>query len=159
MRDDAEPAKAFHVLHDRIRLATQRIGRSRHVERHEVSTVRADFDGVHAEYAVKIGRRVRRARPVTVVRENDELQAGAFRRGSDRIFVRSAIRTIRMNVIGAGDRAPRCVGIGLGGEADRARRQSDEQKKNDGDHQGRRHECNLFHCSPNTDVRRRANEC
>ena len=76
MGGDAEAAQPLHVLDHVARLAAERVRRLREAERDVVPLRGADLDGVEAQDAGSIRGRIRRARAVAMVGEDDEIQPG-----------------------------------------------------------------------------------
>ena len=96
--DDTEPAEPPHVLDDVGGVAGQPVRRLAQTEREVVAVRRADLDAVDDEDAGSIRRRERRARAVAVIGDDDELQAGAGRRGGDLVDGAAAVRARRVDV-------------------------------------------------------------
>ena len=66
----------------------------------------ADLDGVDAQHARSIRRRLRRARAVAVIGEDDELQSGARGRGRDLVDRAAAVRSAECTWIRAAHHRP-----------------------------------------------------
>ena len=98
MRDDAESAEPPHVVDDVARFAAQRIRRLRQSDRDVMPRLRAQLDGVDDEHAGSILRRVRLARAVAVIGEDDELQAGPRRGRGDVVWRSGSVRAIGVDV-------------------------------------------------------------
>ena len=71
-----KPPRRLTSLDDVARLAAQRIRRLRKSDRDVVTGLRAQLDGVDDEHAGSILRRVRCARAVAVIGQDDEVQPG-----------------------------------------------------------------------------------
>src|SRR5687767_6559452 len=96
MRDDSESAETTDVIGDVTCFASQRIWRLRNTDRDVMAALRAQFDSINDEHSRSILRRVRRACTVAMIRQDDEVEAGA-RRSRRRIIGRSgSVRAVRM---------------------------------------------------------------
>jgi hypothetical protein len=105
MRRNGKSTEPVYVLDDGVGRAAEGIRRARHVERDEVTRVGADFHAIQTQHAVDVFRRIRRPRAVAVIRQDDEPQAGAGRRGSDVRLAAVAVGSGGVDVVGARDRA------------------------------------------------------
>ena len=83
MRGKPEPTEARDVLDHFTRITGQRIGRFWQIDGHIVAMLGADFDSVDTQHPRAIRRRLRRARPVPVIGDDDELKVGTRCRGRD----------------------------------------------------------------------------
>ena len=107
MRRDRHASHPAHVFEHIADFPTERKRRLWKAQCNDVTTVRADFDGVDAEDAVSIDRRVRTTCSIAVVGEDHELQPRAPRRRGDVVNRASAVRSTRVHVNGAADRSAR----------------------------------------------------
>jgi hypothetical protein len=139
MRGDAESTKPRNILDNRSRFTAERVWCSRHAEGDVMSAVRADLDTIDAQDAIEVGRSFGRASAVAMISEDHELQTRRGRSRSNTRAVPCAIRAAGVHVIRAHDGAPRESRITAPFRLERSRRQSREQKKNDGGHEDRRH--------------------
>ena len=139
MRGDAKPAQTSNVLDHVSRFSAERIWRGRHGEHDVVAARGADLHAVQAQDSGAIRRRIRLARRVAVVGEHDELQPGARGRGRNLVGSAAAVRSVRVDVKDAGNRA---VIARLQLEPHRGQRKRNQNS--DGGHNGRRHEQQLL---------------
>ena len=74
---DAESTETSHIFDDIPRVAAQWIRRLRKIDGDVVAVLSAELNAVDHEDAVPILRRIRFARPVSVIGQDDEVQARA----------------------------------------------------------------------------------
>ena len=114
---------------------------------------RGDLDGVDAEHPTTICRRLRLARPVTVIGQHHELQTGPGRRFGNLIDGARAVRADGMDVNDASDRLR---DVGGRWQRDGSRRQHDDRGDH-GDARERQHDDPPTHAR-STSTRRPAGE-
>ena len=105
MGRDPESTQPLDVLDDVPRLSAERVRRGGHVEREVVAAGRADLHGIEAQHARPVRRRIRRAGAVSVIGEDDELQAGPRGRCRDVVGRAAAVGSIGVDVEDAGNGA------------------------------------------------------
>ncbi len=125
MRGNAEAAQPPYVFDHRRGLATERIGRSTHVQRNVVTPVRADLDAIEAQHAIGVGRRILLPRAVAVIREDHEAQAGRGGGRRDLVAAVDAIGNGAVDVKRARDGSRGDDRIDIAGGLDRTRRKGE----------------------------------
>jgi hypothetical protein len=129
MGGNPEATQPRHVFDNGRRRTAERIRSRGHVERDVMPLVGADLDGVDAQHAVYVGRRIGRTRAVAMVGEDDEAQPGA--RGSlrDAVLISRAVRARRVNVVSACHRARGNVTPGGGVEPKGSSGENEEEER------------------------------
>ena len=140
MRRHAKAPEPAYIFDDRGRFSAERIRRLVHADRDVMTTIGTDFHRIDAQDTVEILRSVSQTSAVAVIGEDDEVQAGAGRGGSDGVLVACTVGSRGVDMIRAADCPALQAGIHGRGDALRAGRENRPHKNNDGDHDGRRHE-------------------
>src|SRR5690349_192786 len=103
MGDHAKSAQPLDVFDDVSRLAAKWIWRLRQPDRDVVTARGGKLHGIDDEHSGAIPRRIRCARAVAVIREDDELKTRARSCRCDIIWRSGSIRTIGVDVERSGD--------------------------------------------------------
>ncbi len=138
MRHDAEPTEPLDIFDDVTPFTGQPVRRSRHAQRDVVPGAGADLDAVEDEHSVDVPRRVHELRGVAVVREHDEVEAGAGRGLRHVLWRAGAVGSARVHV----ERPANGPGVGRKRERPARGRQQppDGGAGDNGDHQDRKSE-------------------
>ena len=128
MGDDPDATEAPDILHHIACFPTERICGLPHPDREEVPVLGTDLHAIEHQHTRPPGRRIGDARAVSVIGEDDEVQAGERGRRRDVLGPASAVGADRVQVQRAAH-DPRVA---------RSRRQRDPRGRQEG--KGRRHD-------------------
>ena len=130
MRREPEPALPPHIVDDLGRGTTEPVRRGAvEPQRHVVSTGGADLHRIDDEHRRAVTRGLGRSRRITVVGDDDEVEASVCGRTSDVIDRSRAVGAVRVDVVGAAPLGvpPQRLGL-VETHRERGRRQTHPQR-------------------------------